>query len=79
MKRWEDKRVGKPKGHFGQPNQFLLLYKNRKRREERGFFPVRLEDILKEELLPFAIKDFSFPVGERVVKFPNVVPWVAGR
>ena len=46
---------------------------------EKGmdFFPIRLEDILEEELLPFAIKDFSFPVGERAVKFPNVVPWMA--
>ena len=25
MKRWEDKRVGKPKGHFGQPNQFFIF------------------------------------------------------
>ena len=49
MKRWEDKRVGKPKGHFGQPNQFLLFcIKIGNVEKEWAFFPVRLEIYCKK-------------------------------
>ena len=42
-------KVGKPKGHFGQPNHFDFLYKSRKRREKKGLFsPVRLEGYCKK-------------------------------
>ena len=79
MKLWEDKRVGKPKGHFGQPNQFLLLYKIRKCREEKGFFPSKTGGDIVRRTISFCNKDFSLHVGERYVKFPNANKWMAER
>ena len=68
-----------PKGHFGQPNHFLFLYKTRKERQREGLFPSNTGGPIVRRTTSFCNKDFSLPIGERAVKFPNVMRWMAER
>ena len=62
-------KVGKPKGHFGKPNHFDFLYKSRKRREERAFFPQYDWKVVVRRTISFCNKNYSLPVERRSVGF----------
>ena len=54
-------------------------YKCNRLRRERGFFPSKTGGNIVRRTISFAIKNYSLPVGERDVKFPNVMQWMAER
>ena len=61
---------GSPKVTRGQPKSFVVLYKYRRVRCREGLFPKYIcESMLYEELFPFAIKNYKFPIGESLVEY----------
>ena len=45
----------------------------------KGIFPSKTGGPIVRRTTSFCNKDFSLPVGERYVKFPNVNKWMAER
>ena len=62
-------KVGNPKGHFGKPNHFYLLYESRKGRRERGFFPQQDWKVIVRRTTSFCNKNYSLPIERRSVGF----------
>ena len=71
--------MGSPKVTLGSPpvSPFCINVENLE--GKRTFSQLDGKAILQEELFLFAIKNYGFPVGERWVKFPNVMQWMVER
>ena len=74
MKRWEAQR-----SLWAAQPFFAFCIKLGKRDKERDFFPSNTGGPIVRRTTSFYNKDFSFPIGERAVKFPNVMRWMAER
>ena len=72
--------LGSPKVTLGSPTVSPFLYKCRRLRRNRGFFPVRhVKRYCKKNYFFFAIKNHCLPIGKRVVGLSNVMLWIAER
>ena len=69
MNRWESKRLGSPKVTLGSPTILTFCIKIGSVEGIGAFFLSKTGRLLSEELLPFAIKYYSFPVERRLVGF----------
>ena len=80
MKFWEAKSWEAQSLFVGSPTVSPFLYKYRRLRRTRGFFPVgHVKRYCKNNYFFFAIKNYCFPVGERLVGLSNVMLWIAER
>ena len=65
---------------MGSPIVLFFCINIKDLEEQWALFPSKTsKEILSEELLFFAIKNYCLPVGESVVGHSNVMLWIGGR
>ena len=72
--------MGKPKGYLWEAQQYSSFRINIEELEEQGVFSQldKKRDIVRRTTF-FAIKNYCFPVGERLVGRSNVMLWIGRR
>ena len=71
--------MGSPKVTLGSPTISPVCINVESLEGKSTFSQLDWKAILEEELFLFAIKNYGLHVGERWVKFPNVMQWMAER
>ena len=80
MRYWEAKSWGAQGLFVGSPTVSCFLYKYRRLKRTKGFFPVRhVKRYCKKNYFFFAIKNYCLLVGESLVGRSNVMLWIGER